>query len=304
MKLPIKKIFGFIIALGFNTVLHAQDKSSDSLLNLFDNPNPADDYTIATFKDSRIVNFHTIETAGKRSLDFRISHRFGPLDGGINQFYGLDGGASIRLALEYSYDGILQFGVGRSNVDKLVDGYAKYRLIRQKNHNRMPLSVTLLAGMYVNTSQASLTQLPDQFHFFTSRLSYAYQVMVARKFSDVLSVQLSPTMVHINQVINTTDRNDIYAVVGLARYKFTKRMAITAEYGARVNKYTTQAFTSADPYHNSLSVGWEIETGGHVFSIHLSNSHGMDEVQSIPYTANSFRKGAAIGFNISRVFAL
>jgi hypothetical protein len=168
----------------------------------------------------------------------------------------------------------------------------------------MPLSVTLLAGMNVNTTPPSLAALPNQFQYFSSRLSYAYQIMVARKFSEVFSFQLSPTMVHINLVTNTTDQNDIFALAALGRYKFTKRMAITGEYAYRLNKYTAQTYTSADPYHNSLSIGWEIETGGHVFSIHVSNSHGMLETQTIPYTANTFRKGAAIGFNISRVFAL
>lgn len=88
------------------------------------------EFTTATFKGTRLINFHTIETPGKNTLEYRISHRFGTTDSGINNFYGMDGGASIRMGLDYSYDGRLEVGLGRTNIDKTIDGYLKYRLLR------------------------------------------------------------------------------------------------------------------------------------------------------------------------------
>jgi predicted porin len=137
--------------------------------------------------------------------------------------------------------------------------------------------------------------------YFTSRMSYNYQVLIARKFSDKLSAQIAPTMIHRNLVENITDKNDLYALVGMARYKFTKRMAIGAEYAYRLSKYTQDMSL----YHNSVGISLEFETGGHVFQIVASNSFGLVESQTIPFTTNDVTKGhLMIGFNIGRFFTL
>jgi hypothetical protein len=297
----MKKAF-FLILISF-WVSHISKAQGDSLLDAIDQKVPVDKYVDATFKSSRLVNFHTVETTGKRTLDFKISHRFGDFSGGVNSFFGIDGPANIRIGLEYSPDGRIQAGIGRTSYQKVYDGFLKYKLWRQRTDNHMPVTVTLLAGMYITGDKdptAAYTGF-DHYQYFTSRMSYGYQILIARKFSDVLSVQVAPSMIHKNLAENITDQNDIYALVGMARYKFTKRMAIGVEYGYRLSKYTHDM----SQYHNSIGVSLEIETGGHVFQIVASNSFGLVESQTIPYTSNDITKGKfMLGFNIGRFFTL
>lgn len=258
-------------------------------------------YTIATFKTTRVINFHTIETCGKRTLDFRIAHRFGTINSGAYNLWGIDGGASIRLGLEYSYDGRLMVGIGRSNVGKMFDGFAKYRLLRQTEDNSMPLSVTLFSGMYYTGIKDPLKSSTgfDRYEKSYSRMSFVHQVIAGRKFGEKLSLQVAPWFVHYNQVEGILDRNDMFGVAGALRYKITRSMAITAEYAFRANDYSER------DYYDSFGLGFEIETGGHVFQMHVTNSFGLSENQFLPYTDTKWGDGGIrIGFNISRVFTI
>lgn len=257
--------------------------------------------TLATFKTTRVINFHSIETVGKRTLDFRISHRFGLINSGVDNFWGIDGGASIRLGLEYSYDGRLMVGFGRTSYQKLLDGFLKYRLLRQTDGGEMPISVTLFGGMYATMAKDPLKKVTgfDRYDKFYSRLSYNYQAIIGRKFGSNFSAQIAPWFVHMNQVDLLKDANDIYGISGAVRYKFTKHMALTAEYAYRMNDYTDRDF------YDSFGLGFEIETGGHVFQMHVTNSFGLSENQFLPYTDTKWGDGGIrIGFNVSRVFTL
>ncbi len=265
-------------------------------------PSDENEPVAATFKGTRLINQHTIEVGGKRTLDYRIAHRFGPFNSGSYDFWGLDGGASIRMSLEYSYDGRLQFGIGRTSIEKTFDGYLKYRLLQQNKSNSMPISVTLFSGAYYTNLKGAATLISgvDKYKNTSSRFSFAHQIMIARKFSENLSLQVTPSMVHYNQVDNISDKNDTYAIGFLGRYKFTKRTAVTFEYMARANKYT-----NATTYYDSMGIGLDIETGGHVFQVHLTNSLGITENQFITRTADSWSDGGMrLGFNISRAFTL
>ncbi len=298
----IKKIIITIIPV--ICFLFNANAQKDSMLDALDRQTPpVSEYVDATFKSSRLVNFQTVETTGKRTLDFRISHRFGLLNGGINTLYGLDGPANLRLGLEYSYDGRLQVGIGRTAYQKMYDGFLKYKWLRQTTDNSMPVTVTLLSCMYITADKdpsAAFTGF-DHYQYFTSRMSYNYQLLIARKFSDHLSLQLAPTMLHYNLVENITDQNDMYSMVGMARYKINKRMALTGEYAWRISKYSQ----TMSQYHNSAAICLEIETGGHVFQIVLTNSYGILENQTIAYTQNDWLKGQImLGFNIGRFFTL
>jgi hypothetical protein len=280
------------------SVLVAQDDPMKILEQEETKVNPL---TIATFKTTRIINMHTIETCGKRTLDFRIAHRFGPVNSGVEDFWGLDGGASIRLGLEYSYDGRLQIGIGRTSYQKMLDGFAKYRLLRQTENGSMPLSITLFSSMYYTTQKdpnKTATGI-DKYENSSSRMSYVHQAIIGRKFGSKFSAQIAPYFVHYNQVDKITDLNDIYGIAGAFRFKFSRSMALTAEYAYNLNDY------SRDSYYNSLGIGIEIETGGHVFQMHFTNSFGLAENQFLPYTNNKWdNAGIRLGFNISRVFTI
>ena len=252
-------------------------------------------YVQATFKGTRVINGHSVETPGAGSLLFLISHRFGALNSGAYNFFGLDQ-ATIRLGLEYGLTDRLAVGVGRSSLEKTFDGFAKYRLLRQSTGpGAVPVSLAVLA----TAALTSLELQPQPERTTTSRFTYTYQALLARKFSPSFSVQLMPTLVHRNYVALRRDQNNVYALGAAARQKLTKRFALTGEY------YYLLPGATADDFRNSLALGFDIETGGHVFQLHVTNSPGMIEKFFIPQTTGNFFKGDIFfGFNISRAFQL
>ncbi|MCU0345616.1 MAG: DUF5777 family beta-barrel protein [Saprospiraceae bacterium] len=291
-------IFLLLLASIFSKAT-AQDEPS--LLDAIGEPTAEKSFAIATFKGTRLINFHTLEVPGKRSLDFRIAHRFSTFNDGGYNFWGLDGPANIRLSFEYSYDGRLNVGIGRSNLDKIYDAFAKYRLIRQGENGGAPVSVTLFSSGYFTAVNDANDGQPDvdKYAKFKHRVSNCHQVMVGRKFNDDFSLQIAPTLVHVNLAENLGDKNDAFIIATAVRYKVTRRMAITAEYGWRVNDY------SSTEYYDSFGIGIDIETGGHVFQMHFTNSAGLTENQFYTRTTDSWGdKGFRLGFNVSRVFTL
>lgn len=297
MKIKIYCISALLI---FSSV---KSFSQDDLLDLAEKQKPEKkEYTIATFKYTRLVNCQTSETLGRRTLDVLISHRFGNINSGEVNLWGLDGPANIRLALEYSYNGRLMIGVGRNSYQKMFDSFLKFRLLRQTVDGSMPLSVTWFSGMYY-TARPDPNKIAngfDRYEHRSSRFSYAHQLIIARKFSTRLSLQVAPVFVHYNQVEKIREKNDSYALSAAVRFKITKRFTLASEYTYRLStKYST------DKYYDSFGVGIEIETGGHVFQIHVTNSFGIVENQFIPYTETKWDNvGIRLGYNMSRVFTL
>jgi len=267
----------------------------DDLLSLLGEEETID-YTNASFKTNRVINLHSLESTAKGVLDFKIGHRFGTLNGGFYELFGLDN-ASIRLGFDYGLTDALTIGVGRSGFQKTYDGFIKYKFLRQSTGKRnMPLTVGVLLTSAVQTLKWAD---PDRDNFFSNRLYYTGQLIIGRKFSESFSLQLSPTLVHRNLVATNAEKNDVYALGTAARIKLTKRLALNAEY---IYLLPDQV---ADGITNSLSLGVDIETGGHVFQLHLTNSTSMIEKGFIAETTNSWSDGGIhFGFNVSRVFTV
>ncbi len=252
-------------------------------------------YTDATFKSVRLINGYTTETAAKKELVFSISHRFGNVNQGIYDFFGLDQ-STIRFGFEYGLTDRIDVGVGRSNFEKLYDGFIKVKIARQSTGKRnFPVTITLLEGMSVKTIDFAYD---DVDYPFSARLYYVHELLISRKFNEKLSLQLSPVIVHRNMVETQDDQNTVGAIGVGGRYKVTNRFTCVGEY------YYLLPGNTADNFNNSLALGVEIETGGHVFQIHVTNSTGMTEKAFIPETTGQWRKGdIGIGFNIIRLFS-
>jgi Membrane bound beta barrel domain (DUF5777) len=263
------------------------------------------EYTGSAYKGTRLINFPTTEIMGKNALDFRIQHRFGPFNSGAYNAFGLDGGACIRLSFDYGVNTWLQVGIGRTSIDKLVDASFKLKPLRQTSDNKMPISLTWQTSLnytFLKDPNATVTGV-DKYHYAVDRISYSNSLVIGRKFSDRLSIELHGFWIHYNIVDRMTDKNDMLAAGISGRFKVSKRWAITWEYAQRLNKYSEDAIF--DRYFNPLGVGFDLETGGHVFQCHFTNQFGMNEAQYIPYTTdNFFKMGVRLGFNISRVFAV
>jgi len=287
-----KSIFLFLLLTSIK--ITAQD-----LLAEVEKQSPAEkDYTIATFKGTRLVNFQTVETLSGGTLEARIAHRFGAFSSGSTNFWGLDGPATIQLRVDYAVTDRLMVGIGRASDHKMVDSFVKYRILRQTTDGSMPISITGLASVNIDSEPNSLLGT-DYYQHFGNRLVYMATAMVARKFNSKFSLQISPVFIHYNIVQSLTDKNDIVSVVGSARYKFTKRTAITMEYMQHVTSYSA----NMSQYYNVVSIGFDIETGGHVFQIFVTNGSSINEVRTIPYTTSGFSNGMMLGFNLSRVFS-
>ena len=289
----MKRLFIFSITV----LLHAGVlRAQDDLMDLADREAAADElYTEQTFMGTRLINGHSVETRRRGVLDVIIGHRFGRLNSGGYELFGLDD-SQVRLGLDYALADRLNIGVGRSSFEKTYDGFVKYKLARQQSGaGNMPLSVVALASLAARTLKSSSGEEPS----FNSRLAYTYQVILARKVTPALSLQLSPTWVHRNAVESVDDPNDVYALGAGGRIKLTKRLALNAEYYYRFNA------PENSERQNSLAVGFDIETGGHVFQLHFTNSRAMIEKGFITETTGDFFDGDIhFGFNISRTFQL
>jgi hypothetical protein len=287
----INLIFIFVFLFSGTKVL-AQD-----LMDMLDDDNSeTTEYTYATFKATRLINGQSIELPPKGALNFVISHHFGRINSGAYEFFGLDQ-ANIRFGFEYAFTDWLALGLGRSSVNKVYDGSLKIKALRQSSGARnMPLTVTYFGNCAITSLK---WQEPERTNYFTSRMEYVHQLLIARKFGSRVSVQLMPTYVHRNMVETIDDQNDVMAIGAGGRIKITNRLAVTGEY------YYLLPGQTADDYYNSLSLGIDLETGGHVFQIYLTNSQGLLEEQFIPMTTGTWSEGDIhIGFNINRTFQI
>jgi hypothetical protein len=298
------KNFLIIISLIISFPLAAQD----DLLLLLQEEN-VEEKVKNTFKSTTIINAQTNETVSRKVLDFRITHRFGNMGqqvgGGGHNLWGFDNASNIRFSFDYGITDKLQAGIGRSKFREQIDGSLKYKVLEQTNA-RIPISVTLFSI----TAFTPERNIAGRYEKAVHRFSYAHQVIIARKFSDRISFAVLPTLVHrnivdsdINPVNQAIETNDVFAVGFAGRIKLTQRTILVADYFYNFSDYRKN--NPVRPHYNPLSIGVEIETGGHVFHINLSNSAGIIENDFILNTRDSWMEGGfKLGFHISRVFYL
>lgn len=303
----IKLITGFCM---FCTTAIAQDDGN--LMKQLDSDSGKTEYTTATFKSTRIIHGHSVENIGKGVLDVRILHRFAPLNTGIYNFFGLDQ-ASMRMGFDYGITKNIMVGIGHSTWQKTYDALVKIKILRQSTGAvNMPVSLSWVSTFATRTDLARRDTSGERIKIsFGDRTSFAHQLLIGRKFSESFSLQLMPTFVHhhnkqdsINTYTQDKDnikaglkRKNTFALGVGGRLKVSKRVSLTAEY------YYQLPDAKPDIYFNSIAVGVDIETGGHVFQLHLTNSNGMTEKSFITDTDDKWTKGyIRFGFNLSRVF--
>lgn len=273
--------------------VHAQEDLMDILEA--EAPEEAVDEVGSTFKGTRLINGHTVETRDRGVLVFIISHRFGRVNNGLEDLFGLDF-ANIRLGLDYSITDKFTIGVGRSSFNKVYDGFLKYQFLTQ--NSRIPVTVTALGSVARRTD-------PIDFEQGVFRNAYTGQLLIGRKFGSRLSIQVSPTVVHRNFVFLEDEVNTL-ATVGLGgRYKITNRLTFNVEYFPILNQGRVADGQDRQLIYDAFSVGVDIETGGHVFQLHFTNAQQMQERGFIGETSGNFWNGDIhFGFNITRAFQL
>lgn len=285
------KIILFFIALFFTLCTAAQD---EDLLKGVRNDSLQKMYVFNAFKSSRVIMSQSMEMLQPGVLDFRILHRFGNVNQGVKEFFGLDQ-ATIRLGLDYGVSNNLTIGVGRGSYRKELDGFVKWHAVQQSTGNgAFPVSLLAVAGTTLIGAPWTATTFK---HNFKHRMGYFAQAIIGRKFSDALTLQLMPVFLHRNLVETASDNNKQFAAGIGGRIKISKRTSLNFDY------YYVAGKNEARDIYNPLSIGVDIETGGHVFQLHFTNAIGMNERAFLTETTNSWGKGdIQFGFNISRAF--
>ncbi len=312
--LPTKGLLLVVLSLAFLSKVRGQDDST--LFDLLDEPVvvPGAEKVHSAFKTTRVINQQSLELVDAGVFDFKMSHRFGPLNSGVDKAFGMDI-ATIRFGGEFGITPNLMLGVGRSNVkqEKTVDAYLKYRIMHQTTDNHKPLSILFLVAMDHRNTQYSvfnsiagkmeLLQVPNQ-----SRNGWVAQAIIGKKVSEELSIQFVPgwvkqSTISPNLAVSATDVNVAtqtlehwYLGIGM-RQKLTTRTTLNIDY--------IPILTQKGNAINSFSLGLDIETGGHVFQLQFTNSFGLNESLFIARTNDRWNKaGIRLGFNLSRVFTV
>lgn len=251
-------------------------------------------FELPAFKALQIGNLQSTKVVDKGDLYMVVAHRFGPLKDGIREFFGLDQ-ATTKIQLLYGISPRLQLGVSRDSYEKTYSGTAKIKLYRQSD--KMPVNIALYGSMDINTFLQK-SQYPG-LKFF-DRFAYTTQALVSRRFSEKLSLELAPIYARQNlQDLNFTKAqtyNQFLLGIG-GRYKFTKRMSLNMDYAYNFSKNQNSL------YKNPLTIGVDIETGGHVFQLLFTNSRASNDAAFLTETLGDWKKGEiSFGFNIVRVF--
>lgn len=296
--------------------------SQDDLFKMMDSLGASEDKSVnkvtATFKTLKVISLQTAQTVGSGELDFRITHRFGNIgeasNGGVHTLFGWDAISDVRFSFDYGINEKLQVGIARNKKAEYLDGSVKWRFLEQTIDNKVPLSMCLY-------SIASLTPMrKEQFYAgadstwvagnekFSHRMAYTTQLVMTRKFAPWLSLALAPGFTHRNYVLanvnpsnQAEDENDIMSVAVGARVKLSRSFSVLADYFYVISDYRKDH----PSYYHPLAVGIEIETGGHVFHLNITNSAGITENYLIPNSPDTWSKGGyKFGFNISRVFQI
>jgi hypothetical protein len=266
---------------------------------------PADslvtEYVTKTFWSTRIINGHSVETLPFGELEFRLSHRMGRLTTGPDGLFGLYQ-ASSQFGFEYGINDRLMAGLAGSTIQKLYMGFLKYKILRQCNGAvEIPVTLSFLTQMEINSGQLDY---PGGQYYKASRYYYVHQLIIARKFNDRLSLQISPVLVHRNMVKTKSDKNNVFCLGGAGRYKFSRKMAVTAEYyfifhNQVISEINNEKITAP------VSAGIDFYLGRHTIQIHLTNCIGMDEKSFLTETTEKWNdKGIHFGFNIATYFTI
>lgn len=266
--------------------------SQEDLLAEIDTDSTQNHVVESAFKSLKIINLESTKLASKGDFYFIVAHRFGSVKSGFENFFGLDD-ANTQIKFLYGVNDWLTVHVSRSGFQKSYEGAVKYRLTNQIN-NGFPFTIVGFNSIVVN-GELDEDLLPKM--TFNNRLNYTTQILISRKFSDKFSFELAPTFFHENYVVNDNQDNSQFAIGAGGRYKISNRVALTMDYAAHLNR-ASNALT-----HNPLSVGVDVETGGHIFQMHFTNAQAMHETGYLGNAYGDWGDGNIyFGFNLVRVF--
>ncbi|HEY2582670.1 MAG TPA: DUF5777 family beta-barrel protein [Mucilaginibacter sp.] len=271
-------------------------KSTDSLFNTMNVDNKNENAII--FESPRLILTQTTETIKKKNLNFIIIHRFGDFAGkmgGGQYFYGLDDIADVYIGFQYGLTNDLNIQIGRNTIPSpggMADLQLKYAILHQTNDGSSPIAISLVGGTAV--------RLYNTYPSFSDRVSYLGQVILARKFSHTFSFEIAPSIVQNNQPIPNVGGNpgELFSLSAAARLKVTKLMSVVVDYA-----HPFSSFRNTSEFSDPFGFGIQAVTGGHVFTLNITNSRASSEINYLSNTTSDYARGQfRIGFTISRMF--
>ena len=283
----MKKSLSFLFLL-FSVMLFSQE----DLLSEIDTDDQAPVYASAVFKGLKVINFESTKLVAKGGFNFIVSHRFGTVKNGFENLFGLDE-AVTHLNFVYGISDHFNVSASRSSNQKIYEVATKFRLARQEE-GKMPFTLVGYTSVLANTA-LDTDNLPKL--DFKHRLSYVAQLLISRKITNELSLIVSPTFFHDNYVIDDTQKNSQYGLGLGGRYKLGKRWSVNMEYGMHLNRSATSL------YNNPFSIGVDLETGGHIFQLHFTNSQSMNTNGVFGTSTGDWGDSDVyFGFNLARSF--
>lgn len=284
MKKSIVLLFLFLLVMSASFAqTEAQEEESEPVSKTFDAP--------------RLINLLTVEPLTKKTMHFALMHTFGTLDGGIESLFGLDNGANIYFSFEFGLTEKLSLGASRTSRDKVYTLYGRYHVLQQKEDDSMPISLSLVGGAGIITPSYSFLPAREQ-PAFGDRMTYFGQVMAARKFSDRISVQVSPMFSYFSNPLNIyqiQENQNFYLAMGFSgKWRATKNSSLTLQWIPNLNS----------DLRNNLGIGWDIKSGDHVFQMYFVTSAGLNEQYLLAGGNGVPGEEFRIGFNVNRRFFL
>ena len=296
----MRKIFVFIFLFCFYKL-----SSQENLLSLIDEP-LQENLVFATFKTKKIINLQSIEQTDKNELDFIISHRFGPINSGYTDLYGIDIGL-VRMILDYGITDYISLILARGSTEKVIDISSKIKLLSQ-GKNKSPITISSYSSIFFDTIEGNVWGVLDE-KTKNKGTGFFQQILIASKLNTNLSAQLTPIFSNMYLVDKTTflgERKNLWAIGIGGRYKLNKSVTLNSEWISPIIDGKEMIHPIKNKYFiNSFAIGFDIETGGHVFQFFCTNSDRMSEKGYVFQNNNQWTEGGVFfGFNISRTFNL
>lgn len=282
-----KGILLLLTLIGLTHLTYAQE----DLLNELDSETPQSRFESPAFKAFKIGNLQSTKVAGKGDLYMYVSHRFGTLKKGVNTFFGLDE-ANTKIEMIYGLTDGFQIGLSRESLRKTYAGSSKIRLIKQGKHS--PVNIVAYGTVNINTL-LSTEQYPKL--RYRDRFSYASQLLISRRLSKNISIELAPTFVRQNLVLESFQKHEQFVLATGGRFKINKRSSINIDYAYNFSRHKSSV------YKDPLTIGLDIETGGHIFQLVFTNAQLTNEPGFLSNAEGDWSKrDIFFGFNIVRVF--
>jgi hypothetical protein len=301
----MKKLILFLLLTGFvfSYTLAQEEQSTET-----------ESYPVTTFESNFLVDDQTTVVFDKKTLDFAIQHKFGKINNGIADLWGMYGASTnIRLALDYVPIKHLQIGAGISKIHMITDVSAKYSILQQSSDNKMPVSLAVYGVVGMDGRGASNFEtgtvvdtkgetMPVSISF-SDKVSYFSQVIVSRKFTEWLSIQAGGSFTHYNMAA-WDENHDLFGLHALGRIKISPQSSLTFNYSAPLKIKSISEQSQMPDYQPTIALGWQISTFTHAFQIYVSNAPSMLPMENMMYNRAKFDKnGIAIGFTITRLWA-